>query len=262
MYRSFARIRARTAVMAALAATALALSAQPACAQPALKPPKRPTRPRRRPPRPPRSRRLLEQKFPGATSATSPRPRTSASTRSQFDDRIVYTDAKATYVVVGVGLRRRRRRRTSPRSASASSIASTWRRLPLDLAIKKVKGTGERKLAVFSDADCPFCAQLENELKTVDNVTIYTFLFPIDQLHPDAARKSRMIWCAPDRQTAWDAFFATGKLPDNKGDCDTPDRDDRRARRRSCGSTRRPRWSSPTARSSRARCRRSGSRRS
>ena len=63
--------------------------------------------------------------------------------------------------------------------------------LPLDLAFKRVKGNGERKLVVFSDADCPFCAKLEKELKSVDNVTIYTFLFPIDTLHPDSARKSR-----------------------------------------------------------------------
>jgi thiol:disulfide interchange protein DsbC len=94
--------------------------------------------------------------------------------------------------------------------------------LPLDLAIKKVKGNGERKLAVFSDADCPFCARLENELKSIDNVTIYTFLYPIDQLHPDAARKSRIIWCAPDKAKAWDAFFESGALPKNSGDCDNP----------------------------------------
>ena len=31
-----------------------------------------------------------------------------------------------------------------------------------------------------------------------------------------------MIWCAPDKVKAWDEFFATGKLPDNKGDCDNP----------------------------------------
>jgi thiol:disulfide interchange protein DsbC len=75
---------------------------------------------------------------------------------------------------------------------------------------------------VFSDADCPFCAKLETELKGIDNVTIYTFLYPIDQLHPDAARKSRMIWCAPDKTKAWDDFFASGKLPDNNGDCRNP----------------------------------------
>ncbi|HKW80792.1 MAG TPA: DsbC family protein, partial [Casimicrobiaceae bacterium] len=97
-----------------------------------------------------------------------------------------------------------------------------WSELPLELAIKKVKGTGARKLAIFADADCPYCKRLEAEMKTLDNVTIYTFLFPIDQLHPDAAHKSARIWCAPDRAKAWDDWFASGKLPSNKGDCPTP----------------------------------------
>ena len=72
------------------------------------------------------------------------------------------------------------------------------------------QGNGSRKLIVYSDADCPFCHRLENEMKNLDNVTIYTFLFPIDGLHPDAANKSRKIWCAPDKVKAWDAFFASG----------------------------------------------------
>ena len=107
--------------------------------------------------------------------------------------------------------------------------------LPLDLAIKNVKGNGERKVAVFSDADCPFCARLENDLKNVDNVTIYTFLYPIDQLHPDAARKSKAIWCAPDKVKAWDEFFVSGKLPDNAGNCATPFERHGRARRQAAG---------------------------
>ncbi|HQU47704.1 MAG TPA: DsbC family protein, partial [Casimicrobiaceae bacterium] len=97
-----------------------------------------------------------------------------------------------------------------------------WDSLPLELAIKKVKGKGERKLVVFSDADCPFCHKLEEEMKGLDNVTVYTFLFPIDQLHPQAAQKSRQIWCSENPAKAWDAFFATGKVPDNKGDCANP----------------------------------------
>ena len=95
-------------------------------------------------------------------------------------------------------------------------------KLPYDLAFKRVKGDGSRTLVIFSDADCPFCHRLEKELAKLDNVTIWTFLFPIDQLHPDAARKSKQIWCAPDKVKAWDAFFASGKLPDNKGDCGDP----------------------------------------
>src|SRR5207244_6217032 len=94
--------------------------------------------------------------------------------------------------------------------------------LPLDLAIKSVKGNGARKIAVFADADCPYCKKLETEMKGVDNVAIYTFLFPIGSLHPDSNRKSKAIWCAPDRDKAWREWIMDGKLPANDGTCATP----------------------------------------
>jgi thiol:disulfide interchange protein DsbC len=138
-----------------------------------------------------------------------------------FDDQIVYTDAKVTYVLVGNAYEAATRKNiTEARTRELSRIA--FDSLPLELAMKKVKGNGSRRLAIFSDADCPFCARLETELKNIDNVTIYTFLYPIDQLHPDAARKSKIIWCAPDKVKAWDTFFASGTLPANNGDCETP----------------------------------------
>jgi thiol:disulfide interchange protein DsbC len=94
--------------------------------------------------------------------------------------------------------------------------------LPLSDAIKTVKGDGSRTLYVFSDPDCPFCKQLEKELTRLDNVTIYTFLYPLVGLHPDAKRKAETIWCAKDRAKAWDDFMATGKLPDDVNKCDNP----------------------------------------
>jgi thiol:disulfide interchange protein DsbC len=210
----FSSFRASAATLAAITAAALAFFALPAYAQPAknsapltgeaasLK-------------------KTLEQKFPGADVKGVAKSPYFGLYEVQFDDRIVYTDAKAKYLLVGsvfdteskINLTDERQRKLN-----RVDVAS----LPLDLAIKKVKGNGERKLVVFSDADCPFCAKLEQELKSVDNVTIYTFLYPIDQLHPDAARKSRMIWCSPDRLKAWDAFFDSGALPDNPGTCETP----------------------------------------
>jgi hypothetical protein len=51
-------------------------------------------------------------------------------------------------------------------------------KLPMDLAFKRVKGNGARKLIIFSDADCPFCHRLEDEMKAVDNVTIYNLPLP------------------------------------------------------------------------------------
>ncbi len=95
--------------------------------------------------------------------------------------------------------------------------------MPLDKAIKVVKGNGSRKVAIFSDVDCPYCKRLEqNELSQIDNVTIYTFLYPLKQLHPDAAEKSKLIWCAKDRATAWNNWVFKGKLPSSAGDCKVP----------------------------------------
>jgi len=197
-------------------APANAASAQPVPAFNVITPPSAPLTPEAA-----EIKKRLEQKFPGATIRNVAKSGYFGLYEAQLDDQVVYTDAKANQIIVGsIYDINTKQNLTEERTRKLNRIA--WDALPLDLAIKKVKGNGQRKLVVFSDADCPFCAKLETELKTVDDVTIYTFLFPIDQLHPDAARKSKMIWCAPDRVKAWDDFFSTHKLPDNKGDCDTP----------------------------------------
>jgi thiol:disulfide interchange protein DsbC len=93
--------------------------------------------------------------------------------------------------------------------------------LPLADAIKTVRGGGQRKMAVFSDPHCPYCRDLEKQLAKLDNVTVYTFLLPIDSLHPEAAAIARSIWCARDRAGAWKQFMAIGKAPP-PARCDTP----------------------------------------
>lgn len=75
--------------------------------------------------------------------------------------------------------------------------------LPLSDAIKEVRGNGARLLAVFSDPDCPYCKRLESDLRSLTDVTLYTFLMPIASLHPSAHDKAVDVWCAKDRVTAW-----------------------------------------------------------
>jgi thiol:disulfide interchange protein DsbC len=79
--------------------------------------------------------------------------------------------------------------------------------LPFDLAIKSVRGDGSRKLAVFADPLCPYCKQLEQEMQGITNVTIYTFLFPLESIHPGASVKAVNIWCSKDRATAWSKWM-------------------------------------------------------
>lgn len=163
----------------------------------------------------------LEQKFPGAQVSNVAKSPYFGLYEAQFDDRLIYTDAKVTFVVVGsIYDTNTKKNLTDARLRELTRVS--WDSLPLELAFKRVKGNGTRKFAMFSDADCPYCKRIEGEIKQLDDVTIYTFLFPIDQLHPDAGRKSKLIWCAPDRAKAWDEYFDSGKLPDNDGQCATP----------------------------------------
>jgi thiol:disulfide interchange protein DsbC len=76
-----------------------------------------------------------------------------------------------------------------------------------------VKGNGSRRMAVFSDPDCPYCRKLQPELNKLDDVTIYIFPYPIASLHPDSERQSKLIWCSKDRVKAWEDVLLEGKLP-------------------------------------------------
>ena len=93
--------------------------------------------------------------------------------------------------------------------------------LPLKDAIKTVHGKGSRIIAVFSDPDCPYCKKLEPELAKVDDITIYTYLMPLAELHPDARNKAVSIWCAADRVKAWSAFMLRNLSPAS-ANCENP----------------------------------------
>lgn len=136
--------------------------------------------------------------------------------------QVVYTDAKVAHMFVGELIDIEGRvSLTEERVAELSRV--DWKTLPLQHAIQDKRGNGQRKIAVFSDPDCPFCKKLEKEgLAKLDNVTIYTFLYPLEQLHPDAMRKSAQIWCSKDKLQAWAQTMRNNQATSGSGDCKTP----------------------------------------
>lgn len=109
--------------------------------------------------------------------------------------RIVYTTDEAKYFFVGNLIDLKEQKNLTEESIQVLSKIDVSK-LPLDQAIKQVKGKGERVIYLFSDPDCPYCHKLEQELKKIDNVTIYLFLYPIATLHPNAVEISNKIWCS------------------------------------------------------------------
>lgn len=165
-------------------------------------------------------RKRVQASFPGA-EVQSVTKTPAGLYEIALDDKVFYSDENADYFFIG-NLFDTKTQKNLTEERIQKLTAVKFDTLPLESAIKIVKGNGKRKLAVFSDADCPYCKKLEQELAKVSDVTIYVLLYPIDSLHPDAASKSKSIWCAPDRVKAWNDWMMKGTLPKNKGNCETP----------------------------------------
>lgn len=137
--------------------------------------------------------------------------------------QIIYTDEKLSFLIAEGHLVDPKTKKDITGERLEELTRIDFSSLPLEQAIKVVKGNGSRKLVVFSDVDCPYCKRLErNELANITDVTVYTFLYPIEQLHPDAASKSKLIWCASNRVKAWEDWILRDQLPSAAGNCDVP----------------------------------------
>jgi thiol:disulfide interchange protein DsbC len=134
-------------------------------------------------------------------------------------ESIFYTDEKVTFVFKGDLIDARSQKNlTEERQQKLTAIK--FEDLPLELAIKQVRGNGKRVVAIFSDPFCPYCRNLDRALLREDDITIYTFLYPI--LRAESPDKARTIWCAPDRAKAYYDFMLNGREPAPAASCSAP----------------------------------------
>jgi thiol:disulfide interchange protein DsbC len=123
---------------------------------------------------------------------------------------IFYTDPKGEYLFLGRIVNTRNfEDHTRARLDEINRVK--FSDLPLDSALKMVRGNGKRVIAVFEDPNCGYCKRFRHTLNQMDNLTVYTFLYNI--LSEDSITKSRNVWCSADRNKAWDDWMLSGKVP-------------------------------------------------
>ena len=138
--------------------------------------------------------------------------------RSPQGVQILYSDPKGENIVQGeIYETKSGRNLTDERIGKLSAIK--FDSLPLDRAVKIVRGNGKRVLAMFSDPYCPACQSFEQTLQQVDDVTLYVFMFPV--IRPERIDESKSVWCASDRAKAWLDFALRKKAP-APATCDNP----------------------------------------
>ncbi|NTV96408.1 MAG: DsbC family protein [Thiobacillus sp.] len=163
----------------------------------------------------------IEARFPGAkVDSVSKTPVKGIYEVVVGGSEIIYANSNGDYVITGEMLETQARRNLTREKVDKLSEIK-FDSLPFNQAIKIVKGDGKRKMAVFSDPDCPYCKKLDQELAKLDNVTIHVFMYPLP-MHADAPRKARLVWCSADPAKAWQELMLEGKVPDGKGDCANP----------------------------------------
>lgn len=148
--------------------------------------------------------RLLEQlkrTYPSTTFSSAQPSAIPGVYEVVMGQNIAYVDGSGRYFLIGRMFDMQTKTDITSETRDRIAPRVEWERLPLVDAIKF--GSGEAKLAVFSDPDCPFCRQLEAELEKLEGVTVYVFPYPIASLHPGATRAAQAIWCAPDKAKAW-----------------------------------------------------------
>lgn len=132
-------------------------------------------------------------------------------------DQLLYTDEKVQYLING-NIYELKSMRNLTEERARQLFAVDFNALPFELAIKRVKGDGQRKMAYFTDPNCGYCKKLEQELKNIDNVTLYLFMYPLFQ---GSDEKVKAVWCSKDQIKAWDDLMLNNVRP-QASTCDAP----------------------------------------
>jgi thiol:disulfide interchange protein DsbC len=136
----------------------------------------------------------------------------------RLGSQVIYSDAQGSFVIEGEMIDTGKHRNIT-RERIDRLTAFDFAKLPLRDAVVWKQGTGARKLVVFADPNCGYCKRLEQDLSSVRNITVYTFLIPI--LGGDSPEKSKDIWCSRDSGKVWRNWMVNGAAPPVATNCDT-----------------------------------------
>ena len=125
-------------------------------------------------------------------------------------NEIIYSDVEGKFVFIGRILDTETSKDiTQARLDEINKIK--FADLPLDAAIKSIKGNGKRMIAVFEDPNCGYCKRFRKTLADTKDITVYTFMYPI--LSDDSRTKVKNVWCSADKAKTWDDWMVNGKTP-------------------------------------------------
>ena len=107
----------------------------------------------------------------------------------------------------------------------------------IQLILGDPKAAIRRNIIIFSDPDCPFCKSLDKEIHQTlkgQNITVTYLMNPLHELpgHEQAPEKAARLWCAADKNKAWENWMLMGEMPQNDASCQNPTKEHSKFARR------------------------------
>lgn len=166
-------------------------------------------------------KKAVEAKLPNAkVDSVKKTPHLGGLYEVVIQGEIIYTDEKVKYFLLGDIVEAANMKNLTEERKN-QLLAVKFDTLPLDLAVKAVRGNGKRTLVVFADPNCGYCKKLEKDMAAMTDVTIYYYLYPI--LSQNSLEKSKAVWCSADKVKTFNDMMQRDVDPGTaKADCQAP----------------------------------------
>ena len=102
----------------------------------------------------------LKQKYPKLNIGNIQKTEMQGLYSATLDNQIIYIGENAEHILIGSMIRLKDQHNLT-KDLVVKNKSIDWKSLPLQDAIKTVKGNGKRQIAIFSDPNCPYCKQLD-----------------------------------------------------------------------------------------------------
>ena len=133
----------------------------------------------------------------------------------QINNELVYVNREMTHMFIEGQLIQLSNGKNLTEERKNEILSIKFRDLPFQQAIVSEFNNSDqgavREIAVFEDPNCSYCRKFRRSLSKIENLRVYTFLYPI--LGDSSVTISKNVWCSENPSQTWDELMLNDVEP-------------------------------------------------
>ena len=133
----------------------------------------------------------------------------------RINNELVYVNREVTHMFIEGQLIQLSNGKNLTEERKNEILSIKFRDLPFQQAIVSEFNNSDqgavREIAVFEDPNCGYCRKFRRSLSKIENLRVYTFLYPI--LGDSSVTISKNVWCSENPSQTWDELMLNDVEP-------------------------------------------------